>query len=96
MSDDDRRRILERRQRFLSAAVGATAGMLLSGCDQGGAACHSARRNLPRSVARAVGCVPSVCLSIAVVDAGAAPAPAPAPAPRDGGGADGADGNGEP
>jgi hypothetical protein len=77
MSDNDRRRILERRERFLrSALLGATASTALTACDPSGPACHSMRRNMPRLVVKATGCeMPGPCLSISVVvDAGAPPA----------------------
>jgi len=63
---DDRRLILERRERFLRATLyGATAGVLLSACDQSGPVCHGVRRNLPRAIAKGVGCAPPLpCLSI--------------------------------
>jgi hypothetical protein len=78
--ESDRRRILARRGRFLRATLyGATAGTLLTACDQSGAACHSVRRNMPRSVAKTLGCdAPHPCLSVAIVDAGAPPAVADA------------------
>ena len=72
MSDSDRKKILERRERFLrGAAWGAAAGTLLTSCDPSGPVCHSARLNLPKVVAEGIGCAPPrVCLSIAIVDAG--------------------------
>jgi hypothetical protein len=76
MSGDDRRTILARRQRFLSAALcGATAGMLVASCDQSGPVCHSARRTLPRTLAESIGCAPPVvCLTVEMArDAGATP-----------------------
>lgn len=90
MTDDDRRRILERRERFLRATLwGATAGALLSACDPSGPVCHSARRNLPRAVVRTVGCdAPLVCLSVAIVDAGA-PSPVAGDAATEDAGGDG-------
>ncbi|MBI3200691.1 MAG: hypothetical protein HYZ29_04040 [Myxococcales bacterium] len=62
---DDRRLILERRERFLRATLyGAAAGVLVAACDQTGPVCHSVRRNLPRVVANGVGCAALPCLSI--------------------------------
>ncbi|MFO0567808.1 MAG: hypothetical protein U0263_19265 [Polyangiaceae bacterium] len=71
MNDEDRRRVLERRARFLGATLcGVTAGALLGACDGHGPVCRSLRRNLPSAFAKAVGCAPTVCLSVAIVDAG--------------------------
>ncbi len=80
-NDEHKRRILERRERFLRASlVGVTAGVLATGCDPSGAACHSARRNLPRSVVKTVGCdMPHVCLSVEVARPPASPSADAAP-----------------
>ncbi|MCA9597452.1 MAG: hypothetical protein KC776_29265 [Myxococcales bacterium] len=84
MSEEDRRRILERRERFLTATlVGATA---LTACDPSGPVCHSMRRNMPRLMVKATGCdVPGPCLSIArvVYDAGPGDAGASSDAGKD-------------
>jgi hypothetical protein len=75
--DGDRDAVLRRRARFVRAALSSVAASaVLSGCDASGPVCHGVRRNLPRLAVRAVGCdAPTVCLSIAIVDAGTAPPP---------------------
>ncbi len=96
MSDGDRKRILERRERFLrNTLLGATATTALTACDPSGPVCHSMRRNMPRLVVKATGCeMPMPCLSIAmVVDAGAPSAADAGAADADADGSDGSDGS---
>ncbi len=78
---DDKRSILERRERFLRASlVGLTAGVLVTGCEPSGAVCHSARMNLPRAVVKTFGCaMPGPCLSIGVARPPASPSAGAAP-----------------
>jgi hypothetical protein len=82
---EDRRRILERRERFLRASLyGVTTGVLVTACDPSGAACHSARRNLPRAVVKTVGCdAPLVCLTVDVARPPVSPSAVPADASTD-------------
>jgi hypothetical protein len=72
VSDDAKKLILERRERFMRAAL-AGAGLALAACDPSSKTCDSFRRNFPEPVQRAVNCAPAPtpCLSVEIVDGGA-------------------------
>ncbi len=79
---DDKKLILERRNRFVRAAL-TGAGLALTACDPGSRTCESVRHTFPDPVARGVNCAPAPmpCLSVALVDAGA-PKPCLSPVVR--------------
>ncbi len=73
----DRERILRRRQALLTASFAAS--LSLTACDPYGNSCRAMRKILPTKGAKALGCPPAVCLSIARVPATGAPTASVAP-----------------